>query len=422
MTQAGAPVAAIAGTGLQEWRRYPLLPFAAALGYATSTIHVYGLGPYIQPISESFGWSRTQVTIGLTIATLSQSLFSIPIGMLVDRFGARPLGMLGVLVMPAAFAFIGTATGDPINWYLLWGLLAFAALFVQSTIWSSAVAANFTLSRGLALAVSLCGASAAGAFFPLLGQTLISKFGWQQAMMLHGAIWIAIAAPIIFFFFHDSRSSAPKHAEAAGAEKVKLAGVGLIEGLRSWTYWRLLLTCLLFTFTNMALVVHLVPILTDRGMDPIQAAGIAALVGLVSIAGRLGTGVLLDRFRGSLIGAVALLLPAVACLLLLGGDASPAVAMLVAALIGLTMGAEIDVFVYLSSRHFGLRNFGALYGGLMIALSVGTAIGPLLAARIFDLNGDYSFFLWLTIPCMIAGSLMLFSLPKPPPLQPGAEP
>jgi MFS family permease len=417
MTQAHA-AQPTGGSAIAEWRRYPFLPFAAALGYATSSMHVYGMGPYIEPISQSFDWSRTQVTLGLTIATLSQSLFSIPIGMLVDRFGARPLGLIGIVAMPLAFAFIGTANGDPMNWYLLWGLLAVAAFGVQSTIWSSAVAANFTVSRGLALAVSLCGASVAGAISPAMAAALIENFGWQHAIMLHGIIWVIVAAPIVFFFFHDSRHDAPAKTQAAP----KLNGVGLVEGLRSWVYWRLLLTCLLFTFTNMALIVHLVPILTDRGMDALQAAGIAALVGLVSIAGRLGTGFLLDRFRGSVVGATALLLPVVACLLLLSGGANPLIAMIVGVLIGFTMGAEIDVFVYLISRHFGLRSFGALYGTLMIALAVGMAFGPLLAARIFDLNGSYDLFLWGTIPSLLLASLLLFSLPKPPPLEaPGAH-
>src|ERR1700751_5809421 len=55
-----------------EWRRHYMLPIAAALGYATSVIPIYGLGPYIGPISETFGWSRTQTTFGPTIRDLAQ--------------------------------------------------------------------------------------------------------------------------------------------------------------------------------------------------------------------------------------------------------------------------------------------------------------------------------------------------------------
>jgi len=68
-----------------EWRRYYMLPIAAALGYATS------------------------VTIGLTIATLVQAVFSIPIGLLVDRLGPR---LFGLLLTTGAFALLGTASGS----------------------------------------------------------------------------------------------------------------------------------------------------------------------------------------------------------------------------------------------------------------------------------------------------------------------
>lgn len=396
-----------------EWRRYHMLPIAAALGYATSVIHIYGLGPYIAPISESFGWSRTQTTIGLTIATLVQALFSVPIGLLVDRLGPRVFGVVGVLLTTGAFALLSTATGDKTQWYFLWGLLAVATLPVQATIWTSAVATRFEVSRGLAFAITLCGASLAAAIFPLLGTWLIGSYGWQSAVMAQAAIWVAIAFPVILIFFRGAKDRQVRPAPADQPVAQELEGWSLSEGLRSSIYHRLLLASLLFTFTIIALVVHFVPILTDRGADPLKAAGIASLVGIFSIVGRLGTGLLLDRFRGSLVGAVAFLLPAIGCLsLLLAGDEflGQAVA---AALIGLTLGAEVDVIVYLTTQHFGLKTFGGLYGGLLTALSIGTATGPLGAAAIFDEFGNYTIFLWLTIAFMVASSIALASLPRP---------
>lgn len=400
-------------TAAAEWRRYFMLPIAAALGYATSVIHIYGLGPYIEPISQTFGWSRTQTTAGLTLATMIQAVFSIPIGLLVDRYGPRLFGLFGVLMTAGAFALLGVASGGKTEWYLLWGLLAVATLPVQATIWTSAVATRFEASRGLAFAVTLCGASLAAALFPVLGTWLIASHGWQQAVVFQALIWICIAFPPIFLFFRGAKDGARKAAEQETARQRELEGVSLGEGLRSTIYHRLLFASLLFTFTIIALVVHFVPILTDRGADPLKAAGIASLVGIFSVVGRLVTGFLLDRFPGSLVGAAVFLLPAVGCvLLLLGGDTVMAQAV-AAALIGLTLGAEVDVIVYLTTQHFGLRNFGGLYGGLLAALSVGTSTGPLGASAVFDHFGNYVPFLWLTLAFMVTSSLALASLPRP---------
>src|ERR1700755_1896042 len=93
---------------IAEWRGYFMLPIAAALGYSTSIIHIYGLGPYLEPLQAAFGWSRAQATVGLTVATFINAIFCMPIGALVDRFGPRAVGLFGVLLTCAAFALLGT--------------------------------------------------------------------------------------------------------------------------------------------------------------------------------------------------------------------------------------------------------------------------------------------------------------------------
>lgn len=400
-----------------EWQRYWPLPMAAALGYATSVIHIYGLSPYVVPVSEGFGWDRSTVTFGLTIATLIQALFGVPIGMLVDRVGPRPLGVIGVVLTCAAFATIGlAANGSEWQWYGLWVVMACATLPVQATIWTAAVATRFEESRGLAFAVTLCGASVAQALFPWLGSELIANFGWQTAMALQGGIWAAVALPIIILFFRgarDMRLSAAEQKEEAdtAAARGPLEGFGFLEGLKSTVYVRLLVASVLFTFVALALVVNFIAIQTDAGMEATAAGALAFWIGIFAIVGRLGTGMLLDRLRASLVGATIFCLPILACLnfLYLGPEA----AFLSAALIGLTVGAEVDVIVYLATRHFGLRAFGALYGGLLVALSIGTAVGPLAAAGTYDRTGNYDQFYWVAIGCMIVSVACLASLPRP---------
>lgn len=396
----------------REWAANWPLPIAAGLGYATSVIHIYGLGPYVVPISEAFGWDRSTVTFGITIATSIAAIFAVPIGMAVDRVGPRPLGLAGVALVCAALALIGLASnGDTYQWYGLWVLLAFAALPVQATIWTAAVATRFEASRGMAFAVTLCGASVAQALFPWLGSQLIAAHGWPIAMALQAAIWAAVALPVIALFFRGARDRRPTEEAAATAFSGHEQGMTFREGLASSIYLRLLLASLLFTFVALALVVNFIAIQTDSGMAATDAGALAFWIGIFAIAGRLGTGLLLDRARASLVGAAIFGLPIAACLsfLFLG----PAGAFLSAALIGLTVGAEVDVIVYLATRHFGLKAFGALYGGLLVALSIGTATGPLAAAATYDRTGSYDPFFWIAIGCMAVSVLCLATLPQP---------
>lgn len=395
-----------------EWSRHWPLPIAAALGYATSVIHIYGLSPYIVPVSESLGWDRTTVTFGLTLATLIQALCGVPIGILVDRIGPRPLGVIGVALTCGAFAAIGLGSdGDEMRWYLLWVLMAFATLPVQATVWTAAVATRFEASRGLAFAITLCGASLAQAAFPWLGSQLIASYGWQSAMAVQGAIWAAIAWPVIFLFFRGARDEKDSGDGPVLPSSHAAHGVSFLEGLRSTIYLRLLLASFLFTFVALALVVNFIAIHVDAGMEATAAGALAFWIGIFAIIGRLGTGFLLDRLHANLVGAAIFCLPILACLgfLFLGIEGALACAVL----IGLTVGAEVDVIVYLATRHFGLKAFGALYGGLLVALSLGTALGPLTANLLFDATGRYDQFLWGAIGGMMVSVACLASLPRP---------
>ena len=388
-----------------------MLPIAAGLGYATSVLHIYGMSPYIVPISDEFGWSRTLTTSGLTLSTLVQALASVPIGMAVDRIGPRKIGLIGVVLTCAALALVSTATGSASNWYMLWIVMAFASMGVQATVWTSAVATRFETSRGMALAVTLCGASVAAAVLPWFATELILAYGWRIALMAHGGVWLAIAFPMILLFFRGARDERPAAKPAPHAPDLT-QGFTLGEGMRSSVYLRLLLTSLLLTFTLIALLVHFIPIQQASGVGPERAAWVAALIGLFSIAGRLATGALLDRYRASTVGAVIFLFPAIGCAALLLGGATGGTALLAAACIGLALGAEVDVVVFLTTRHFGLRSFGALYGGLLFAMSIGTALGPLAASQVFDLYGDYTAFLWLACGLMVLSSVALVTLPR----------
>lgn len=393
-----------------EWRSFWYLPVVAALGYATSVLHVNSIGLFIAPLQEEFGWSRAQASSGLTVAALLTAVFCIPGGILVDRIGPRRVGLIGVLAMSAAYALLGSTTGEMTHWLALWSIVAVAAFWVQGTVWTSAVASRFERSRGLAFAITLSGASFGATVIPLLTSRLIGAYGWRTAFVGLGALWAAFVFPILLLCFRGAQDPRRSTQIATSKPANVQTGLTLAEGLRSPVFYKLLIAGGLFAFTVVGAGVHFVPILTDSGATPLAAANVAALIGVSSIVGRLGTGVLLDRLPGYAIGALASLLPIIACTLLLN-DGADAVSQTIAALaLGLTVGSEVDVIAYLAAKHFGLRNFGALYGALVMALALGTAFGPLAAGAAFDRYGSYAPFLVLTMALMATSAIALLSV------------
>lgn len=393
-----------------EWRGYWFLPLVAALGYATSVLHLYSIGPFIAPLQHEFGWSRAQVALGLTVASLISAMFCIPIGISVDRIGPRRIGLAGVLAMSAAVALLGTATGTVSNWILLFVVVAVATLGTQATVWTSAVNSRFESSRGLALAATLSGASISAAVFPVLATWLIASYGWRNAFAAMGGIWAAMVFPILLFFFRGAHDKIRRPREAVQKATIALTGFSLAEGLRSPVLYKILFAAGFFSFTAVGTLVHFVPVLTDSGATPLTAAGIASLVGIFSIVGRLGTGLLLDRWAAHKVGAAAFLLPVTGLTLLLVDGTNPVSQSVAAATLGITLGAEVDVIAYLAAKYFGLRNFGALYGTMVMALALGTSFGPLTAGAVFDHYGSYAAFLILDTALMAASAVLLASL------------
>lgn len=411
MTAVMEPEALAPGAAREEWRRAPLLPVAGLVGHATAVFHINGFSPFIVPISEDFGWSRTLTTMGLTLILLMQAASSIPIGYLVDRIGSRRLALIGMISSPLGFALLGTATGSETNWLLLWLIMGTVTMPVQSTIWTAAISSEFKASRGMALGISMCGTSLAAALFPWLGAVLIQNFGWQKAMLYEALIWIALTYPFMFIFFRTSRDK--EHADDRDLRVAADTGMTLTQGLRSSVFWRMMIVGASYTFVIPTMIINFIPIQTDGGVDPVQAASIAAVIGLASLAGRLTSGFLVDRISAVKVGGVAFLTPALGCAVLLFYGITPTTAILTGIMLGLALGAELDVFGYLTSRYFGTRYFGSLFGCILLSLTLGSGLGHVGASMIFDATGNYSAFMWLTAIVSLLCSLCFLTMPKP---------
>jgi len=185
------------------------------------------------------------------------------------------------------------------------------------------------------------------------------------------------------------------------------------EAFRQPRYWRLVLATVLITGAVHPAVIHFVPIATDGGLTLETAAIAAGVIGVASIAGRLCTGLLLDLFSPRLVGATCCILPIGAFALLAHGGSLPF--MVAAALIaGLSLGAEIDVASYLTTRYFGVKRYAVIYSVLYSVSSLGSAAGIWVAGRIHDATGSYYHAMLLCSALAVVSALLLLSMGRMP--------
>ncbi len=386
-----------------EWPAGWPLVAATSAGFALSVSYLYTFGVFLGPIQEAFGWSRAQITAGVTIVATCTMAIAPFAGAAIDRLGARRMALLGVVLYSVAFAALGLVGGSVWSWWLVWLAIGLSVQLVKPTVWSAAVAGRFVRSRGSALAVTLSGAGVASAVDPFLAQALIGRVGWRLAFPGLAALWLAVAMPLCLLFLRGP--VVPAGGGAPNEPARSLPGLSLREALLSGRFWKLVAGVVIAGLVTLGLSLHFVPIITAQlGKGPAVAS--VALIGLFAMAGRLLTGWLFDRVRGPVVAAGVFCLPGVACLLLLSPASSPLTAAAAAAVIGLATGGETDVAAYLIARYFGLRHYGALFGTLVGAIGVAMAAGPLLAARSFDVFHTYTPFLELgVLPCFLAAAL-----------------
>lgn len=399
----------------QEWARNWPVVLASAAGVALSTVHIYSLGVMIAPLEAEFGWSRAQISSGMMIGAVVALLLSPFVGLLVDRLGPRRVALCGGTVYCAMVAMLSLAGPSIWSWMALWTALAIGVKGLIPLIWTAAVSSLFVRARGLAIALTLCGAGLGATLTPIVTSYLNEAYGWRMAYVGLGAFWAVLVLPLLFFLFtsaKDRQRSAPPTEKPAVA--LLLTGLTARQGFRSPRFYKLAVAAFGIALVAVSFTVNLVPILTSTGLSQINAAEIAGLVGLASITGRLLGGYLIDRINGSLVAAVAVLLPIVSCALLLSMPGAPGAAKMAAVFLGLALGAELDAVAYLATRHLGMLSFGLLFGVISGLLSFATGLGPLIVSYSFDVTGSYSLALWAYIPVCVLSAILFLSLGRYP--------
>ncbi len=396
-------------TALQEWKAHWPLVIAGMIGFSFYAMVTYSLGTFMAPLEKAFGWSRTEISLALTIFGLSATFAGPPMGALLDRFGSRRIALAGLVLSGASFACLSLASGSIAQWIGLWIVFSLCSVMIKSTVWSAGTSSVFTAGRGLALAAVLTGSALGQVFAPLISNALIQSHGWRAAYVVIGIGWAGLGAVLVAFLFHDAHALRQRKAGPAG-EATRLPGLTIAEAVRDSRIIRIAVANLLMSFLGAGVTVHLVPLIAETGVTMTRAAEIAAFAGIGGIAGKFLSGWLLDRVQGSLVPVSAFAIGAVGYFLLLNTLHTPIALLLGTLCLSYGSGAGFQVSTYLISRYAGLRNFGVVFGTIASSMMLGTSFGPLIAGAIHDSTGAYAGLLIAAIPVMLLCSLLFVGL------------
>lgn len=399
---------AAAQPNTREWKDGWRLVLACFIGFSFFSFMSASIGVFMVPLGREFGWSRTLLSAGITIASVTTAVLSPFFGILIDRYGARRVALPGIVATTIAVSAFSLTNGSPAQWLALWACYAVISISVKTTVWTTAVARTFRSAQGLAMGITLSGTAAAQAVAPPLVTWLVESAGWRSAYLWVGCGWGGLTLILCLLFLRDNHAPAGNPAAAT-----PMHGLTPRQALRSSALQRIAAATFIMITVTIGLLIHQIEILTAVGLPPIQAAWVASLAGLAGIAGKLLTGALLDRFRPGWIGGATLTSAALGFILLL--DTSQATGLIVLAMIicGYAAGTALQVGSFLTAQHAGLRNFGTIYGVITSLVALASGIGPLLAGLVYDLFGSYAPFLMAGAAGSILSGILLWSLPRP---------
>lgn len=361
--------------------------FACACGLlvGTGSILIFSFGVFLKPVTQDLGVSRGDLSTALGLGAWLVALACPIVGWLIDRFGARQIMLPGILLFALAVAGFGLMQATPLFLiFLIFGIVGFIG-GVQTPIPYAAVLTRwFDRERGMALGLATAGVGLGVTLIPQLAAFLIDRFGWRDAYFGLAISIVVLAWLPVALFVRE-----PPAGQAAGtAPTAALPGIEAAEALKSWHFWALTLGFFLGALAINGTIVHIVPLLTDRGMPLQLATGALSAAGLAIIVGRVFCGWCLDRFWGPYVAVCFFLLPMAGIVLLGSGLAYP-VPLVGAALCGAGIGAEIDLMAFFISRYFGLKAYGKIYGLMFMVFNIGTGAGPALGGRAFDMFHSY---------------------------------
>jgi MFS family permease len=342
-------------------------------------IILFTFGLFIKPLGAEFGWDRGELSAGTGVFSLITALAVPVFGILTDRFGVRRFLIPTVLLFAASVAALSQI---PASLGIFIILMAVTGLFGAGQAplgYVKSMSGFFDDRRGLALGIAIAGIGFGATLVPQYTQYLIGTFGWRYAFIGLGLLHLVIALPNVVFLIREptegiARDAAARIAAGDLTPVEVLPGLDIKETVKSLRFWMLFGAIFLISAVVNGMVVHTVPLLTDHGYSPAAAAGLMAAVGLSTLAGRLLVGFLVDYIFAPYVAALFFLLPCIG-MYLISNAIFPVVGII---FLGLASGTEGDMIGYLTTRYFGLKRFGQIYGYMFTALASGPALGAYL--------------------------------------------
>jgi len=394
----------------------------------------YGFNTFFNPMVAEFGWSRTVTAGAYSLSRLEGGIEGPIIGPLIDKFGARKIIFVGVILAGIGYMCL-PAISSILSLYLIFGLLismGYNTGFFHAT--TTAAANWFIRKRSRALGFITVGGGLGGFVMVNFLAFLITQYGWRLAGVIIGVVLLIGGLPLAYVIRSrpEEKGMLPDGArvpkgpqvgpEAVPAEVEGQAAPAMPEdeinltvrqALKSTAFLTYMPAMMLRACVLSALVVHQIPHLVDVGISYTAASAVLGTMVLISVPGRILFGWLGDIFDKRLLLLASSVLQAVGIWVLINVT-SLWMAYLFVAIYGVGYGGAIPLTIALRGQLFGRKIFATMGGLTSFFTAIATVAAPVFAGYIYDATGSYSiaFYAFLVLVSLSGLAFLLVRFPK----------
>jgi MFS family permease len=370
---------------------------------------IFSLPVFLQPMSLATGWSRTEISLAMTINFITMGIASFGWGMMMDRFGPRIVVLTGSSILGLGLV-LASRTATVLQFQVTFGVLVgagggaiFAPLMATVTGW-------FDRHRSLAVSLVSAGMGVAPLTVAPIAARLVLIYDWRFAQLLIGlTVWLLLLPACLLI------RRAPGLAGNKAGRSPTGSQMTVRAALTSPQFLVLALTYFLCCATHSGPLFHTVSYAISCGLSVTAAVSIYSLEGFAGLVGRIAFGLLGDRFgaKRTFVSGLLLQAMAVGCYYFAREQSE---FYSVAAVFGFAYAGVMPLYAVLVRENFPLPIIGTVVGAASMASSMGMALGPLAGGMIFDTYGTYG---WLYIGSFLTGlaavAVMLTFRPAPSP-------
>ena len=341
---------------------------------------LFALPVLLTPMAEATGWSRTGISGAMTVAFLAMAVMSMVWGALSDRYGARPVVLVGAVLFAGSLWAAGQAAS---LWqFQLWfGVLAGGTVAAFFAPMMANVMGWFTTGRSLAVSLVSAGMGLAPVTMSPLAAWLIASHDWRTVLTILAVVVAVCTVPLAFLL-------RPPPVQVAILADEPPADMTVRRAVTSPQFIVLVATHFFCCATHSGPIFHTVSYAQICGIAALAAVSIYSVEGLAGMGGRIGFGLLGDRFGAKRVLVAGLLAQAFAAFAYAGAG-TLAQFYVIAALFGFIYAGIMPLYSVLVRENFPVRMLGTIMGGTGMAGSLGMATGPVMGGWIYDTSGGY---------------------------------